>query len=86
MAHKLKGTHVLCFVIAERALKRVARWLDPNVKIVGVWPVGPEGLWLRYTTLQNLIPYIPLVALDWREGEGQILPYGHPVPQRVKLA
>ena len=31
-------------------------------RIVCVWPFGLEGLWLRYATLQNLIPSFPWIA------------------------
>ena len=41
----------------------VARWLWPNFVIEGFWPFGLEGLWLRYATLQNLVPSFPWIAL-----------------------
>ena len=56
----------------------VARWLKPNFFIVGVWPFGHEGLWLRYATLQNLLPSFPWIAPGWRAGgRDQILPSGN---------
>ena len=52
--------------------------------VVGVWPLGLEGLWLRYATLQNLIPSFPWIAPTrpppWRnprKGRDQILPSGN---------
>ena len=61
----------------------VARWRWPDFKIVCVWPFGLEGLWLRYTTLQNLIPSFPWIAPGMRawgrnpRGRDQILPSGN---------
>ena len=44
-----------------------------------------SGLWLRYATLQNLIPSFPWIAPGWRawgrnprKGRDQILPSGNP--------
>ena len=61
-----------------------ARWLSPYFKIVCVWPFGLEGLWLRYATLQNLIPsfswIVPPRPPPWhdpRKGRDQILPSGN---------
>ena len=62
----------------------VARWLEANFYIVGVWPFGLEGLWARYATLQGLIPSFPWIAPPcpppWsnpRKGKDQILPSGN---------
>ena len=54
----------------------VAKWLQPNFKIVCVWLLGLEGLWLRYAALQNLIPSFPWIAPCWRV-RAQILPSGN---------
>ena len=35
----------------------IARFLDRMP-----WPFGLEGLWLRYATLQNLIPSLPWIV------------------------
>ena len=62
----------------------VARWLQPDFYIECVWPYGLDGLWLRYATLQNLIPSFPWIAPPrpppWRnpkKGRDQILPSGN---------
>ena len=57
-----------------------------NFYIIGVWPFGLEGLWLRYARMQNLIPFFPCIAPPrpppWhnpRKGIDQILPSGNTV-------
>ena len=57
----------------------VARWLQPNFYIVGIWPFGLEGLWLCYATPQNLIQFCQLATLTSEtrdafpvEGEGGV--------------
>ena len=39
-----------------------------SLKIAWVWPFRLEGLWLRYATLQNLIPDFPWIAPSWWSG------------------
>ena len=53
-------------------------------EIICDWPYGLEGLWLRYATLQNLIPSFPWIAPGWRawgrnprKGRDQILQRSH---------
>ena len=55
-------------------------WLPDRI-CLALWA---SGLWLRYTTLQNLIPSFPWIALPrpppWRnprKGRDQILPSGN---------
>ena len=62
----------------------VARWLQPDFKIVSVLLFGLERLWLRYATLQNWIPSFPWIAPPcpplWRnprKGRDRILPSGN---------
>ena len=46
----------------------VARWLIARFLDRMCLVLRPSGLWLRYTTLQNLIPSIPQIAPGWRVG------------------
>ena len=52
--------YILCHQLAlynrDGCQMAIAKFLDC------IWPFGLEGLWLRYTTLQNLIPYFPWIA------------------------
>ena len=54
------------------------------LRFVCVWPFGLEELWLRYATLQKLIPSFPWIAHPtpppWhipRKGRDKILPSGN---------
>ena len=42
---------------------RLPDGLQPNIKIVGAWPFGIEGLWLCYATLQSL-KFYPFLSMD----------------------
>ena len=62
----------------------VARWLKPDFFDCICLALRASGLWLRYASLQNLIPSFPWIAAPdpppWynpRKGRDQILPIGN---------
>ena len=48
--------------VGDKQVGMIARWFWPDFNIVCIWPFRLEGLWLRYTTLQNLTPFFPWIA------------------------